>query len=474
VIPPVISQTTYDFFWGTLVLPRLDNAEHVPDAYVWGGSFAGDDVTQGTDCSGAVSAELSALVRGDDMIYERQFYTGTFAGASPGDTGPWGGVDDTANLICIAAPTDAPADAAMIIAVRQETDPTDAHMICSVGGVTIEMGGDSDDYHTSQTDPTCSSIYDTTEFNQWFYLPGGPGKGPGGPVTLFGTDVANVNFGGEDDPDLAAVAAFVNALPGEGFSWLEFKATQGSDFVDPCWETAYQTAQAINFPVVAYHYIDESDATAQAQNAASVTAAFEVGWMFDWEDGGGDGTNLNAVYEAFITAGLKVVLIYPPDWYWAGTGQTPDLSVYPVGIVSSDFPDADADYASNLYAAAGGDSGEGWQGYANISPVIWQFTDNAIIAGINVDADAFIGSETDLLALLGITPAPAPVPTPVPAPDPAAPLSNAQMQDLFNMVSIIFQQTAGIVPGLPLLPGSPTPMPATWPVSLKTLLGDTT
>jgi hypothetical protein len=62
-------------------------------------------------------------------------------------------------------------------------------------------------------------------------------------------------------------------------------------------------------------------------------------------------------------------------------------------------------------------------------------------------------------------------PTP-PAPvDTAAPLSNAQMQDLVNMVSIIFQQAAGIVPGLKLLPGSPTPFPSTWPASLADVLG---
>jgi hypothetical protein len=62
-------------------------------------------------------------------------------------------------------------------------------------------------------------------------------------------------------------------------------------------------------------------------------------------------------------------------------------------------------------------------------------------------------------------------PTP-PAPvDTAAPLSNAQMQDLSNMVSIIFQQVAGIVPGLKLLPGSPTPFPSPWPASLADVLG---
>jgi len=167
-----IPATNFAYFWDTLVNPRLGHAGHAPDSYVWGGSFSRDDINQGTDCSGAVSAELSAMVRGPGCIYQRQFYTGTFAGANPGDHGPWGGVDDTRDLVCIASPGDAPFGAAMIIAIRQMADPTDAHMICSVptsvGGpwTTIEMGGPPDNYHLGVT------AIDNPEFNQWFYLPG--------------------------------------------------------------------------------------------------------------------------------------------------------------------------------------------------------------------------------------------------------------------------------------------------------------
>jgi hypothetical protein len=166
----------YSYFWNNLVLPRLGNATHVADAYVWGGSFSPTDVNQGTDCSGAVSAELSALQNGSNMIYGRQFWTGTFAGITPGQVGPFAGINDTEGLVCIAHPTDAPADYAMIIAIIQTgPDPSlaaDAHMICRVGGVDIEMGGQSDNYHSSQTDDTCASVMDTDEFNQFFFLPG--------------------------------------------------------------------------------------------------------------------------------------------------------------------------------------------------------------------------------------------------------------------------------------------------------------
>jgi hypothetical protein len=180
-----------NYFWGTLVLPRLGNATHIADAYAWGGSFSPIDVNQGTDCSGAVSAELSALVRGSAMIYVRQFWTGTFADVHPGDTGPFQGISDTANLVCVQLPTQVPADAAMIIAIIQTgTDPNladQAHMICRVPdftkpgtdikttGIDIEMGGQSNNYHSSQTDPTCASVMDTGEFNQFLFLPGPSG-----------------------------------------------------------------------------------------------------------------------------------------------------------------------------------------------------------------------------------------------------------------------------------------------------------
>lgn len=165
------------YFWSQLVLPRLGNASHEADAYAWGESFDDSNIDQGTDCSGAVSAELSALVRGPNAVYQRQFWTGTFAGVNPGDRGPFAGISDTAELVCIGAPGDAPPDYAMIIAIIQTgPDPAladQAHMICRVGGIDLEMGGQSNNYHSSISDDSCASVMDTGEFNQFFYLPSG-------------------------------------------------------------------------------------------------------------------------------------------------------------------------------------------------------------------------------------------------------------------------------------------------------------
>lgn len=200
----MIPEENLTFLWDNVINPRLGND------YVWGGSFS-EDPEDGTDCSGSVTPELTALAYGPDgIIWQRQFYTGTFAGAEPGDKGPFGGVDCTRDLICIARPTDAPFGAAMIIAIRQMPDPTDAHMIISVpkfvGGpwTTVEMGGPPNNYHLGYT------AIDNPQFNQWFYLPGPIGKG--GPVVL-GTPL-------------------VEALRAKGFSPKLIRLVQGFSIVE--------------------------------------------------------------------------------------------------------------------------------------------------------------------------------------------------------------------------------------------------
>jgi lysozyme len=221
------------------------------------------------------------------------------------------------------------------------------------------------------------------------------------PMTLFGVDISNNNFGGYENPDLGAATAFVNALPGEGFSWVEAKCSQGSDFIDPTWSTIYAAAQANGLAAVAYHYIDTSAAAGQAQTCLQALGGADVPVMFDFEDDSGSYENYQAVLAAFQAAGINVALSYIPEWYWEDDGDPSLDSV--VGLVSSAYPIVGSDYASTLYEEAGGNSGEGWNGYGGATPVIWQFTDAALVAGITVDANAFQGTLAELQTLLGAT-----------------------------------------------------------------------
>jgi GH25 family lysozyme M1 (1,4-beta-N-acetylmuramidase) len=249
-------------------------------------------------------------------------------------------------------------------------------------------------------------------------------------TTLFGPDVSNNNWSSDTQ-----VTQFVNSLPGQGFSWLEAKCTQGSGYQDPYWGTTLQACQAINFPVIAYHYVTTDDPTAQARNFAANGGGAAA--MLDFEAGSGDITNFWAVVNAFNAAGIAVVLSYVPQWYWAEIGS-PDLSNVP-GLIASAYPSTAQGYASSLYEAAGGASGEGWAPYGGATPVIWQFTDAANVGGVIVDCNAFQGTVAQLQQLLNPTPAPAPVPAPpIPTPSPTPgvfmALTDQQQADLYNAI----------------------------------------
>lgn len=459
----MIPAANVEYMWNSVVLPRLGTAP-----YAWGGSFSATDPSIGTDCSGAVSAALGALIYGPGMPWPRQFWTGTFSGASAGDTGPFGGVPETSQLVCIAAPTDAPADAAMIIAVLQDPNPANAHMICRVQGVDIEMGGNEVapnglqlDYHTNLTNSNSNSVMDTSSFNQWFYLPGLDPATPPPPAqaapqsVLFGVDISNNNFGGPDNPGLGAIPGFVAEVVKEGFSWIEAKVSEGSTFADPTWTSIYKACIDNGILVVGYHYIDTSDPTKQAQNCKAALNGANVPIMLDWETNGGDFSMYEAVWHAFISAGLSVRLEYIPHWYWQNEGS-PDLSMV-TGLVSSSWVNGTG-YASSLYP---GDSWAGWNGYGNATPAILQFTSKAQVAGMILDADAFRGSLDDLKSLLGLGDISLMALTP------------AQQEDLYNWSMWTFAFLFGALNNNPAnvgpLPGSPTPTGSGWPLPEKSV-----
>lgn len=307
-------------------------------------------------------------------------------------------------------------------------------MIVAVQGVAIEMGGNEFtpagqelDYHTSQTNPSCSKLTDA-QFDQWFYLPGPFSSTPpaptppGGTVTspLWGVDVSNDDFGGDVNYDLSLIAPFISALPGEGFSWVEAKCSQGGGptaFIDPTYSTVAAACQANGVTYIPYHYADTSDPASQAQNCLAAIGGTPQPVMVDFEDVDANSNPLLnisdfwALVEALNGVGIYVALSYIPQWYWSAIGE-PDLSQVP-GLISSSFVSGSG-YASNLYP---GNGAAGWDSYGGATPVIYQFTDSADVANLTaIDADAYQGSLSDLQALLA-GPTPTPTPTPAPAPE---------------------------------------------------------
>ncbi|MEU6587400.1 GH25 family lysozyme [Nocardia sp. NPDC046763] len=205
-------------------------------------------------------------------------------------------------------------------------------------------------------------------------------------MTLYGVDISNWQAG-ISIPEIAAA----------GFSWVEAKVSEGDYLQDPTWPEFLASAREIGLPIIGYHYA-MADCAPAAQVRTWLANNGGANAMIDFEGGGGDIGDFWALVQAFDDAGVNVALSYLPQWYWEQIGS-PDLSQVP-GLVASAYPGGSG-YASDIYAAAGGDSGQGWTPYGHAQPLIWQFSDQASVAGMSLDANAFRGDIDSLTALIG-------------------------------------------------------------------------
>ncbi|MFE3081766.1 GH25 family lysozyme [Nocardia tengchongensis] len=206
-------------------------------------------------------------------------------------------------------------------------------------------------------------------------------------MTLYGFDISN-----NQGPGLSLAQ-----IQREGFAWCEMKVSEGDSFADPDWAGYKAQADACGMPIIGYHYaIASCTPVAQVLKFAANGGGSTV--MIDFEANSGTIDDYWNLVRAFNTAGITVALSYLPHWYWEQIGS-PDLSQVP-GLIASAYPNPSAGYASVLYQQDGGDSGQGWNPYGGGSPVMWQFTDCALTDGTTLDANAFRGSATDLVALL--------------------------------------------------------------------------
>lgn len=246
------------YMWDQVILPRIG------DVYVFGGSLSPTALNQGTDCTGACSEVNEALLYGPEMNWNRQFWTGTFAGATPGNIGPFGNVAITTDWVCIASPHDAPPDAAAVFSVLQLPDPSSAHMVCAVpaangsGWVGIESGGSFTDANGNSVlhiSPTATSIFDPM-FNQFFYLKGpivgapwgNTATGPvqpvneGGGTMSFQNNVTDTLFADVSEFQVAVDNSYTDA----GYRVLSIRSNDGT-YDDHKFAQNYQwCVQAVN------------------------------------------------------------------------------------------------------------------------------------------------------------------------------------------------------------------------------------
>lgn len=191
-------------------------------------------------------------------------------------------------------------------------------------------------------------------------------------------------------------------VAGQGFDFVFCKVSEGNYFQDATWAGYRDAAQAAGLLLAGYHYAASSSTPAsQVANFQKCVGDLTIPVMIDFEANSGTMSDYWALVQAFNNAGQRVALSYIPEWYWSQSMGSGDLSQVP-GLISSNYPGGSG-YASTIYAAVGGDSGSGWNAYGNATPQIWQFSDQATIAGYTLDANAFRGTRAQLAALLGIT-----------------------------------------------------------------------
>lgn len=231
-------------------------------------------------------------------------------------------------------------------------------------------------------------------------------------MTLFIPDLSNNNWSSNQD-----VTNFLSQLIPQGFAGASHKVSEGNYYQDSYWPVFQQYCQGNSIPYIGYHCLTNDDPASQVQTYQANDGTPNM--MMDHEQFNGQNPDINqfwAVVNAFNAANINVQLEYLPQWFWQNIGA-PDLSALATSnilLVSSAYPGGSG-YASVIYDSAGGDSGEGWTPYGGATPNAWQFTDAANIAGINVDCNAYLG--TDINVLFGTAAAPVP-PVIVPPPSP--------------------------------------------------------
>lgn len=172
-----------------------------------------------------------------------------------------------------------------------------------------------------------------------------------------------------------------SALKAAGIVGVIHKATQGSDFVDPEYETRKPLAEAKGLLWAAYHFMDTTDVSAQVDLFLK-TVGSDVRLILDWEEPpvGASPTQEQAL--EFLTQIQNQ------------TGQIPWL--YGSSLIRTNLPDTFAQFP--LWLAEYGPIAHvplPWKKY-----VLWQYTDVGSIAG---DLSTFDGTNSQLANLWNLT-----------------------------------------------------------------------
>lgn len=187
----------------------------------------------------------------------------------------------------------------------------------------------------------------------------------------------------------------VDRLRSEGFSFVIFKATEGSGFTDSRFAANVAAAETAGIHYAAYHYQRAGiSASAQVANIKRVVPK-DCPVIPDVESSSGGVGLTRQIVRLLREAGYHVPLSYIPRWYWDGHLGRPSLEGLPP-LWSSRYVTGGG-YASQIYE---GVPSHYWDGYGSNTVAVLQYSSSATVAGRTpIDVNAFRGTRDELAAL---------------------------------------------------------------------------
>lgn len=207
-------------------------------------------------------------------------------------------------------------------------------------------------------------------------------------MTIFGPDISSYQSG--LDLSRLADASFIIA-----------KTTEGTYYTDADYQGWREQAAQLRKPFIWYHFLSDEPAAAQAAHTAANVGDRSLPGMLDAEPAGSYAPTLAqilAYVDAAHAARLNLRLVYLPRWYWQhiGSPSLAGLAARGVQLVSSGYPGGTGTPAE-IYP---GDGAAGWAAYGGMTPLIYQFTNQASDGGKSLDYNAFRGTTAQLAAYL--------------------------------------------------------------------------
>lgn len=204
----------------------------------------------------------------------------------------------------------------------------------------------------------------------------------------------------------------------EGLAFVFGKVGQGSSVaagfgqtLDESWPTFRDSALAIGMPLGGYWYLGDTETPeSQAARCRAWIGHRGIPLALDWEEGGGEWSNVVACVAAFRAAGLVVRLLYArASWHAAHGGG--DIAALGLTLWNARYPSTSGGTPVALYDAVKADLATYWQTYGGVTTEILQYSDASTIAGTSpVDANAYDGTPAELAELLAPVAQPAPNP----------------------------------------------------------------